>query len=78
MLIKSLNTSVSVNGLFICARDVQTMLGRYSFNLVVWAHDETFKISLLGSATPLIYRGHHFVLCTGHLSYSPSFGQISG
>lgn len=48
------------------ARDVQRILGHYSFNLFVWTHHETFKVSLLGSATPLLYRDHHFVLCTGH------------
>lgn len=61
-----MDTAVSVNGLFVLARDVQEMLGRYSVNLFVWAHDETFKVSLLGSATPLLYRGRHLVLCAGH------------
>jgi len=40
--------------------------GTYSFNLFVWAHDDTFKVRLLGSATPLHYRNQFFVLCTGH------------
>lgn len=66
LLVESLETAVSVNGLFVRARNVQSMLGQFSFNLFVWAHDETFRVSLLGSATPLLYRGHHFVLCTGH------------
>lgn len=66
MLLENLNTSVSVNGVYMLARDLQRILGHYSFNLVVWAHDETFKVSLLGSATPLLYRGHFLVLCTGH------------
>ena len=42
------------------------MLGQYSFNLFVWSHDATYKVSLLGSATPLHYRGHYLVVCTGH------------
>ena len=66
MLTKSVDTSVSVNGLYVLARGVQSMLGQYSFNLFAWTHDETFKVSLLGSATPLRYRGHYLVLCTGH------------
>jgi hypothetical protein len=66
VLFESLDTAVSVNGLYVLARDLQRMLGQYSFNLFVWAHDETFKVSLLGSATPLFYRGHYLVLCTQH------------
>lgn len=66
VLIESLDTAVSVNGLYVLAREVQSMLGQYSFNLFVWTHDETFKVSLLGSASPLLYRGHYLVLCTRH------------
>lgn len=62
----SVDTSVSVNGLYFLARDLQSILGHYSFNLFAWAHDETFNVRLLGSATPLLYRGHCFLLCTGH------------
>ena len=66
MLLENLNTFVSVNGVYLLARDLPRILGHYSFNLFVWAHHETFKVSLLGSATPLLYRGHFLVLCTGH------------
>lgn len=66
VLLESLDTAVSVNGLFVPARAVQNMLGHYSFNLFVWTHDDVFKVNLLGSATPLFYRGHYLVLCTGH------------
>jgi len=66
VLFESLDTSVSVNGVYVLARDLQSMLGHYSFNLFVWRHDVTFRVSLLGSATPLLYRGHFLVLCTGH------------
>ncbi len=66
MLLESLDTAVSVNGIYVLARELQSMLGQYSFNLFVWTHDETFKVSLLGSASPILYRGHYLVLCTGH------------
>lgn len=66
MLVESLETSILVNGLFIRAHEVQRLLGRYSFNLFAWTHDEIFKVSLLGSATPLFYREQYFVLCTCH------------
>lgn len=66
MLNESLNTAISVNGFYVLARDIQSVLGECSFNLFVWTHDETFKVSLLGSATPLFYRDHYLVVCTGH------------
>jgi hypothetical protein len=66
VMLESVNTSVLVNEIYVLARDLQTILGHYSFNLFIWAHDETFKVRLLGSATPLYYREHFFVLCTGH------------
>lgn len=66
VLLESLDTAVSVNGLFVPARAVQSMLGHYSLNLCVWTHDDVFKLNLLGSATPLFYRGHFLVLCTSH------------
>lgn len=53
MLNLSLDTAVFVNGIYVLARDVQEMLGHYSLNLFVWNHDETYKVRLLGSATPL-------------------------
>lgn len=66
MLIETQDTAISVNGLYVLARDVQRVLGQYSFNLFVWTHDETFRVSLLGSATPIAYRDQYLVLCTGH------------
>lgn len=66
MLIETQDTAISVNGLYVLARDVQSILGQYSFNLFVWTHDETFRVSLLGSATPIAYRDQYLVLCTGH------------
>ncbi|MFY1710509.1 hypothetical protein J3366_03370 [Tritonibacter mobilis] len=66
MLTESLNTATCVNGLYVLARSVQETLGRYSFNLFVWTHDEIYKVSLLGSATPIFYRGHYLVLSTRH------------
>ncbi|SHJ56811.1 hypothetical protein SAMN04488012_111120 [Palleronia salina] len=53
MLLGSVNTSVAVNGLYILARDLQSNLGHYSFNLFASTHDETHRVRLLGSATPL-------------------------
>ena len=58
MLNSSLDTAVCVNGIYVLARDVQKMLGHFSFNLFVWSHDKTHKVRMLGSATPLVYQGH--------------------
>lgn len=66
MLNLSLDTAVNVNGVFVLARDLQRALGYFSFNLFVWTHNETFKVRLLGSASPVLYRGHYLLLCTGH------------
>lgn len=77
VLIESQDTAVSVNGLYVLAREVQSILGQYSFNLFAWTHDETFKVSLLGSATPLFYREHYLVLCTGHQLKEASPKDIS-
>ncbi|MBP0484400.1 hypothetical protein [Sagittula salina] len=70
MLPSTSDTAVSVNGLFVLARDLQRFLGRYSINLIFWTHDETYKVSLRGSGTPIFYRDEYFVICTQH--------QISG
>lgn len=62
----SLNTAVNVNGIFWPAQNVQKFLGDFSFNLLAYTHDETNKVRLLGSATPIIYHNNYLVLCTAH------------
>lgn len=66
MLFESLTTATLVNGVYILARDLQSMLGNYTFNLCAWNDHETYKVSLLGSATPLLYRDNYLVVCTRH------------
>lgn len=61
-----LEMSVRVGEILIPARRLESLLGAYAENLVVWNHDSEFKVSLLGSATPLKYKGRYFVLCTKH------------
>jgi hypothetical protein len=58
--------SVHVGQLLIPARSLESLLGAYAQNLIVWNHDEVFKIGLLGSCTPLKYRSRYFLLCTKH------------
>lgn len=66
MLIENIVASVPVNGVYVRPRDLQSLLGYYSFNLFCWNDHDTFKVSLLGSASPIFYKGHFLVLCTGH------------
>lgn len=66
MLPENLDTAVSVNGVYLLARNLQSMLGHYSVNLFVWSHHDSLKVSLWGSATPILYRGQFFVLITRH------------
>ena len=66
MLPESVDTAASINGVYILARNLQDYLGHFTFNLFAWNHDDVFKVSLLGSATPLLYRENFFVICTRH------------
>lgn len=57
---------VDVNGLIVPARSIERVLARHAFNLFVNNNDETFKVSLLGSATAVRYRGREILLTTQH------------
>jgi hypothetical protein len=57
--------SVNVNGLIIPGRLVGT-LARHVVNLVVNNYDETFKVSLVGSATAVRCRDREIMLVTQH------------
>lgn len=55
-----------MSGFFVQARQLDTWLSQYTFNLFVWTDWDECKVSLLGSATPLHYRGEYLVVCTRH------------
>ncbi|WP_315772945.1 MULTISPECIES: hypothetical protein [unclassified Bradyrhizobium] len=57
---------VDVNGLIIPGRQIEGVLARHAFNLVVNNNDETFKISLVGSATAVRRHGREILLTTQH------------
>jgi hypothetical protein len=57
---------VPVNGLIIPGRMVESVLARHAFNLVVNNYDETFKVSLVGSATAVRRHGREILLTTQH------------
>lgn len=61
-----ISTSVLLNGLLIPASTVSRALSRYVDNLAVWNDDQTYKLSLVGSAVPIRFSGHYFLLCTNH------------
>lgn len=57
---------VNVNGLIIPGRSIDNVLARHAFNLFIYNDDETFKVSLIGSATAVRYRGREVLLATQH------------
>ena len=58
--------SVDVNGLIIPGRSIENVLARHTFNLIVANDDELFKVSLVGSATAVRYKGREILLATQH------------
>lgn len=58
--------SVRVNGLIVPGRSIESTLARHAFSLVVNNDHEIYKISLVGSATPVLFKGRHILLCTNH------------
>jgi hypothetical protein len=58
---------VSLNGVVIPGRSIESVLARHALSLVVNNEgDKTFKLSLPGSATAIRYRGHDLMLITQH------------
>ena len=57
---------VDVNGLIVPGRAIEGVLARHSFNLVVNNNDETFKVSLIGSATAVRRGDREILLTTQH------------
>jgi hypothetical protein len=58
---------VSLNGVIVPGRSIEGILARHALSLVINNEgDETFKVSLPGSATAIRYRGHDLMLITQH------------
>ena len=58
---------VSLNGVVVPGRSIGSVLARHALSLVIHNEsDETFKVSLPGSATAIHYRGHDLMLFTQH------------
>lgn len=57
---------VEVNGLIVPGRAIESTLARHALNLVVNNPDETFKVSLIGSATAVCRGGRQILLTTQH------------
>ncbi|RWD62843.1 MAG: hypothetical protein E5V78_10460 [Mesorhizobium sp.] len=58
--------SVRLNGLVVPGRLIERTLAAYSFNLVVYNNHETYKVSLVGSATAVHFNGRYILLCSNH------------
>lgn len=61
-----IDMSVTLNGVLVPIRSVESALARYVDNLVVWNDDPTFKVSLSGSMTLVHYQGRCLALCCQH------------
>jgi hypothetical protein len=68
---------VNVNGLIVPGRSIEGVLARHAFNLVVNNHDETFKVSLIGSATAVRRCGREILLATHHQLRGIEPSQVS-
>jgi hypothetical protein len=68
---------VELNGLIIPGRSIESVLARHAFNLVVNNDDETFKVSLVGSATAVRYQGRDILLSTQHQLQGVDQSQVA-
>ncbi|MGU3495749.1 hypothetical protein ACLBXM_17045 [Xanthobacteraceae bacterium A53D] len=59
-------TSVELNGLMIPGRLIESTIARHTFNMAVLNDHDIFKVSLVGSATAIRYRGRELLLTTQH------------
>lgn len=59
-------SAARLNGVIIPAASLPTTLANSAVNLVVWNDHETFTVSLVGSATTVMFKGRYFLLCTQH------------
>jgi hypothetical protein len=61
-----IGTSVSFNGLLIPVSTLAATLSRYVDNLFVWNDHQIYKVSVVGSAVPILFSERYFLLCTTH------------
>ena len=66
VLSSMIETSVSLNGLFIPGRNLEKYLTAFCTLLIVWTRDPILKIQLLGSGTPIKFRDRYLVVCSAH------------
>lgn len=57
---------VDLNGLIVPARSIESTVAQYARNLFVHNDDDTYRVSLVGSATAVHFRGRHILLTTQH------------
>lgn len=58
--------SVWVNGLLVPGASVERTLARHAVSLIAHNDDDTFKVSLIGSATAVHFRSRYILLCSAH------------
>ncbi len=69
--------AVNVNGLIVPGRSVANVLARHAFSLVLNNDHETYKVSLVGSATAVRFNGRYILLCTNHQLRGQDPQQVS-
>ena len=61
-----LKRTVRLNGLLVPVKAIESALCNYVHPLVVWNHDETYSVGLIGSGIAIHYRDKYLLLCTRH------------
>jgi hypothetical protein len=62
-----IGTSVLFNGVLVPASGLAGALSRYVDSLIVWNEgQDVHRVSLVGSAVPIRFADHYFLLCTNH------------
>lgn len=69
--------SVRLNGVYIPARSVEHMLGRYVEALMAQNEHEVFRVNLCGSAVPIRFRDQYLLVCTHHQIAQTNLETIS-
>ena len=72
----TLATSARYGSLLIPAASLQSHLGKAAFPLITWAHHETYKVSLRGSAIGLFHDDRPLLICSRHQIVDMDFEDV--
>ena len=66
ILTRRMALSVSINGVYISASEIEDALSRYCKPLCAETESADFPIRLAGTAIPIIYRDNYYLICSRH------------